>query len=237
MQKESTYFLFTKALVKREYDSCPKEFEAAGNSTLIITERKEDPATPLVFDWSYLSMLNDIIHIEDNKVTLKGDSGTAKSYNLFAQEDEFLRANMYSNYGEVASNIEDFLKRITDKKKNTQNIQNFEDMRKVLDSMPEMRKESGNLNKHYELIDEIIKKVKTRRLLEIGEIEQTLVAKENKNDSFKAISEIIDDEKFSSFDIFRLCVLYNLKYEGDSKSNQLFQKLKERLGPQVGSFN
>jgi vacuolar protein sorting-associated protein 45 len=231
--RASTYTSLTQALVKKEYDANPKEFEQPGNTTLIITERKEDPATPLVFDWSYLSMLNDIIHVEDNKVTLKGDGTTPKSYNLFAQEDEFLRNNMYSNYGEVASNIEDFLKRITDKKKNTQNIQNFEDMRKVLDTMPEMRKESGNLNKHYELIDEIIKKVKTRRLLEIGEIEQTLVAKESKNDSFKAINEIIDDEKFSSFDIFRLCVLYNIKYEGDSKANQLFQKLKERLGPQV----
>lgn len=178
-------------------------------------------------------MLNEIIHIEDNKVNLKGEGTPAKSYNLFAEEDEFLKTNMYSNYGEVASNIEDFLKRITDKKKNTQNIQNFEDMRKVLDSMPEMRKESGNLNKHYELIDELIKKVKGRRLLEIGEIEQTLVAKEDKSGSFKSINEIIDDEKFSSFDIFRLCVLYNLKYEGDTKSAQLFQKLKERLGAQV----
>lgn len=232
--KVSTYSRLTQAIIKREYETCPNAFEQPGNTTLIITERKEDPATPLVFDWSYLSMLNDIVHIEDNKVTLKGEGTAAKSYNLFAEEDEFLRNNRYSNYGEVASNIEDFLKRITDKKKSSQNIQNFEDMRKVLDTMPEMRKESGNLNKHYELIDEIIKKVKARRLLEIGEIEQTLVAKENKNDSFKAINEIIDDEKFSSFDILRLCVLYNLKYEGDSKANQLFQKLKERLGAQVG---
>ena len=112
-------------------------------------ERKEDPVTPLVFDWSYLSMLNDIVHIEDNKVNLRLDDGNEKAYNLFAEEDEFLRDNRYSNYGEVASNIEDFLKRISDKKKMTQNIQNFEDMRKVLDDMPEMRKESGNLNKHY----------------------------------------------------------------------------------------
>jgi vacuolar protein sorting-associated protein 45 len=179
-------------------------------------------------------MLNDIVHIEDNKVNLRLDDGKEKAYNLFAEEDEFLRDNRYSNYGEVASNIEDFLKRITDKKKMTQNIQNFEDMRKVLDDMPEMRKESGNLNKHYELIDELIKKVKMRRLLEIGEIEQTLVAKESKSESFKAIYDIIDDEKFSTFDILRLCVLYNLKYEGDSKAAQLVAKLKDRLGPQVG---
>ena len=149
---------------------------------------------------------------------------------MFAEEDEFLRENRYSNYGEVASNIEDFLKRISDKKKSTQNINSFEDMKKVLDSMPEMRRESGNLNKHYELIDELIKKIKLRRLLDIGEIEQSLVAKENKNESFKAISDIIPDEKFSSFDLLRLCVLFNLKYEGDPKAAQLFSRLKERLG-------
>ena len=154
---------------------------------------------------------------------------------MFAEEDEFLKQNRYSNYGEVASNIEDFLKKISDKKKNTQNINSFEDMKKVLDSLPEMRRESGNLNKHYELIDELIKKIKLRRLLDLGEIEQSLVAKENKNDSFKAILDIISDEKYASFDLLRLCVLFNLKYEGDPKAAQLFAKLKERLGPENAS--
>ena len=179
-------------------------------------------------------MLNELLHIEDNKVTLKGEAGTpGKSYNLFAEEDVFLQENRYSNYGEVASNIEGYLKKVSDRKKSSQNIASFEDMRKVLDSMPELRRESGNLNKHYELIEEVIKKVKARRLLEVGEIEQSLVAKENKAESLKEISDLIPDEKFSSFDILRLVTLYSLKYEGDAKANQLYAKLKERLGPEV----
>lgn len=220
--------------MKRECELSAKEFDSMSSATLLITERKEDPITPLVFDWSYISLLNELIHVDDNKVNLKGEEGMPnKSYNLFAEEDEFLRENLYSNYGEVASNIETFVKKVSDKKKN-QAITNFEDMKKVLDSMPEMRRESGNLSKHYELIGEIIKKVKTRRLLEIGEIEQTLVSKEQKNESLKAITDLIPDEKYSSFDILRLVILYSLKYEGDPKAGQLYQKLKERLGPDVG---
>jgi vacuolar protein sorting-associated protein 45 len=106
----------------------------------------------------------------------------------------------------------------------------------VLDSLPEMRKESGNLTKHYELIGEIIKKVNLRKLMQIGEIEQTLVAKETKADSYKSINDLIDDPGVSSFDILKLCVLFNLKYEGDPKSAQLFSKLKQRLGNGVKHF-
>ena len=227
-------------LLKKEYDLNGKEFDQQSVTTLIITERKEDPVTPLVFDWSYLSMLNDILHIDENKINVKTNSASPnkvevnqpQSYNLFADEDEFLRENRYSNYGEVASNIENYLKRVADKKKGTENIQNFEDMKKVLDSLPEMRRQSSNLNKHYELIEEIIKSVKQRKLLDVGEVEQTLLVKDSKGDSFKAIVELAD-QGIGTFDLLRLCALYSLRYEGDSRCNQLQAKLKERLTGEV----
>jgi vacuolar protein sorting-associated protein 45 len=87
-------------------------------------ERKEDPVTPLVFDWSYMSMLNELVHIEDNKASIKGSS-TSKAYNLFLGEDEFLRENLYSNYGEVASNIQLFLEKVSNKKKSTESAESF----------------------------------------------------------------------------------------------------------------
>jgi len=36
---------------------------------------------------------------------------------MFAEEDLFLKANRYSNYGEVASNLKDFLQEMSEKKK------------------------------------------------------------------------------------------------------------------------
>lgn len=147
-----------------------------------------------------------------------------------------MRQNRYSNYGEVASSIQEFLERVSMKKKSTQDVKNFEDMKKVLDSLPEMRRESSNLNKHYELIEEIIKKVKQRKLLEVGEVEQTLLAKDAKGDSFKAIMEL-SEQGIETFDFLRLCILFNLKYEGDSRSSQLMARLREKVGGEVSQGN
>ena len=69
--------LTDQIILRKEYESNPKDFDQTP-ATLIISERKEDPITPLVFDWSYLSMLNEIIHIEDNKVVLKHEGGAPK---------------------------------------------------------------------------------------------------------------------------------------------------------------
>lgn len=36
------------------------DFEAKNRSLVIVTERKEDPITPLIFGWTYLDMLNEV---------------------------------------------------------------------------------------------------------------------------------------------------------------------------------
>lgn len=57
-----------QTMVTREWGSNKQQFDSA-NTTLIITERSEDPATPLVFDWSYLSMIHECLGLDENKVT------------------------------------------------------------------------------------------------------------------------------------------------------------------------
>jgi vacuolar protein sorting-associated protein 45 len=76
---------------------------------------------------------------------------------MFAEEDPFLKANRYSNYGEVASNLKDFLQEMSEKKKTQLNIEKLEDMQKALNSMPEVKKEAGNANKHVDIVGDLSK--------------------------------------------------------------------------------
>lgn len=108
-----------KNLLAREITSQPKEFEK-DRSTLIILERKEDPVTPLVFDWSYISMVHECFGLDGNKTQVSG-----KDYNMYIEDDQFLKENLYSNYGEVASNLKDFLQEVANKKKQNLNIEKF----------------------------------------------------------------------------------------------------------------
>ena len=55
------------AILNLEVNSNKKEFDGS-RTTLIITERKEDPATPVVFDWSYLSMIHECLGMDNNRV-------------------------------------------------------------------------------------------------------------------------------------------------------------------------
>lgn len=195
--------------------------------------------TPLLFDWSYASILHEFFHLNDNRVVLRQAAGD-KAYNLFIEEDKFFRDNMYSNYGEVATNVSRYLQEVSGKKKNMQNMQNiesFDDMKRVMDLMPEMKKESSNLSKHFELVQEMITKVQERGLLQISEVEQNLVSKDAKDDSYKSILRMIENERVNAIDALRLVILFALRFEGDNKAGQLYSKLKERLGLEVDLFH
>ena len=44
---------------------------------------------------------------------------------MFIEEDQFLKENLYSNYGEVASNLREFLQSMSEKKKANLQIDKF----------------------------------------------------------------------------------------------------------------
>lgn len=227
-----------QSLLKRVYELWGHQSDTPSNTcTLLLMERKEDPVTPLLFDWSYSSILHEFFTINDNRVILK-QAGKEKAYNLFVEEDKFFKDNMYSNYGEVATNVSHYLQEVTSKKKNMQNMQtieSFDDMKKVMDLMPEMKKESSNLSKHFELVQEMISKVQERGLLQVSEVEQNLVSKDMKDESFKTILRMIDNDRVNALDVLRLVILFGLRYEGDSKTSQLYTKLRERFGAEVAT--
>lgn len=108
-----------KNQLDREYIAQPKHLQR-GRSTLLILDRSEDPATPLVFDWSYLSMIHELFGLEGNRTT-----ANRKEYNMYIEDDSFLKSNVYSNFGEVASNLKDFLQRVAEKKQKNLTIEKF----------------------------------------------------------------------------------------------------------------
>jgi vacuolar protein sorting-associated protein 45 len=145
---------------------------------------------------------------------------------MFAEEDPFLKGNRYSNYGEVASNLKDFLQEMSEKKKTQVNIERLEDMQKALNSMPEVKKEAGNANKHVDIVGDLSKQINIRKLLMVGEVEQTMLAKDQKSDSYKEIVNLMEDAGVKTYDLMRLILLFCVKYEGDSKANELKELLR-----------
>jgi len=46
------------------------QFEKDSRCLLLITDRREDPITPLLSQWTYQAMLHELIGINENRVDL-----------------------------------------------------------------------------------------------------------------------------------------------------------------------
>jgi len=138
----------------------------------------------------------------DQKNTDK--SKAAQEYNLFIEEDTFYKQNLYSNYGEVATNLKQFLEKVSLNQKMKVKIENFEDMQTALNSMPELRKESGNASKHVELTSQLTREINKRQLLKISVLEQDITTKDNKTECFEELIQIIRDQEVKFYDKIRL---------------------------------
>ena len=78
------------------------------DTTLLILDRREDPVTPLLNQWTYQAMIHELLGLKNNKVDLKHLSHLSdemKEVVLSWDEDEFFRKIMFSNFGDVADAI------------------------------------------------------------------------------------------------------------------------------------
>ena len=195
------------------------------NNLLIITERKEDPITPLLFHWNYQSILHELFGIDCNKVKVQD-----KEYNLNLQHDDFYKDNWPNNYGDFIMNLKKRVEELSKKKQNNKEIKNFEDMQKLLTQMPDIKKDTNITTKHFTIIDEISKQITKRDLLELAKLEQDIAAKDNRRDHFNQVVEVLAKKNVNMYDKFRLVCLFCLKYEKTDNAISL-QKMFEEQHP------
>ena len=75
---------------------------------LLVLDRKQDPITPLLNQWTYQAMVHELLGINNNRVDLKHLdhlSAEMKEVVLSSEDDGFYSRIMYKNFGEVAEEI------------------------------------------------------------------------------------------------------------------------------------
>lgn len=79
---------------------------------LLILDRRDDPVTPLLNQWTYQAMVHELLGINNNRINLSHVPGVTKDLQevvLSAEHDEFYANNMYNNFGEIGTNIKDLM--------------------------------------------------------------------------------------------------------------------------------
>lgn len=200
---------------------------------LLILDRRDDPVTPLLNQWTYQAMVHELIGIQDNKVDLRSIGDFPKDQQevvLSSEQDTFFKANMYENFGDIGMNIKRMVDEFQQVAKSNQSIQTIEDMARFVENYPEYKKMHGNVSKHVTLVTEMSKMVEERKLMLVSETEQELACNGGQGAAFEAVTNLLNNENVSDIDRLRLVMLYALRYEKDSPVQlmQLFNKLASR---------
>lgn len=194
-----------------------------GNCTLIILDRRDDPITPLLNQWTYQSMIHELIGINNHRVKLE----IGEEVVISPDQDEFLGKNMYKNYGEMAEELNKLVDEFKVKNKSQAKVESIEDMQKFMEEFPEFKKYSGNVTKHVNIMGEVSKKVNLKKLFQVSEVEQDIAIKSAKSDHTKNVEEILEDPDVDTLEKVRLVIIYALRYEGDKNIKRFKDLLKD----------
>lgn len=88
---------------------------------------------------------------------------------------------------------------------------------------------SGNVSKHVTLVGELSRKVGVGKLLEVGELEQSLAVSDNHSSDVRMLEQIVTDPSLTCEYKTKLVLLYALRYEKSqgNKIQQFVESLKQ----------
>ncbi|KAI9291831.1 Sec1-like protein [Neoconidiobolus thromboides FSU 785] len=198
---------------------------------LLILDRKSDPITPLLMQWTYQAMIHELLTINNGRVDMSSTPDISKDLKeivLNIQQDPFYNSNLYMNFGDLGANIKKYVDEYQVKTKNQSKIESIADMKRFVEEYPEFRKLAGNVSKHVALVSELSRLVGIFKLLEVSELEQSLACNDQHNVDFKNIIKLIQDKKIGDSYKLKLAMLYCLRYEKSPSLNaqQLFAEMK-----------
>ncbi|KAE9374471.1 Sec1-like protein [Stipitochalara longipes BDJ] len=183
---------------------------------LLILDRRDDPITPLLTQWTYQAMVHELLGIQNGRVDLSDVPDVRpelKEVVLSQDQDPFFKKNMYLNFGDLGGNIKDYVEQYQSKTKNSSNIESIADMKRFIEEYPEFRKLSGNVSKHVTLVGELSRKVGAENLLEVSEVEQSLACNDNHANDLKNVQRLIQSPAVTPDSKLRLVALYSLRYD------------------------
>mmetsp|Transcript_44610 Transcript_44610/g.104881 ORF Transcript_44610/g.104881 Transcript_44610/m.104881 type:complete len:530 (+) Transcript_44610:1-1590(+) len=186
---------------------------------LLIMDRKDDPVTPLLSQWTYQAMVHELFGVSNNRVDLREIShvpSDLKELVLAPEQDQFYRENMYSTFGDLGERLGEIMKEFQRQTQQNMAVESIGDMQRFVESYPEFRKFKGNVSRHITLTSELARIIADRNLMELSILEQHLACVHDHKEAFRRVQAMLDHVKITHFDRLRLVMLYSLRYEAEA---------------------
>ena len=198
----------------------PELFDYKARETVILlTDRADDPVTPLLTPWTYQAMLHEHVGLVDNRLSLPGQK-EEESYVFCQTDDRFYAANIFSNWGDLCINVKAYV----DQYKATMNIDRstatVEELKELVNKLPQAKQLTGAVTKHASVVNHLSEVIKKRHLLDISLLEQNMLADSAASDHWARLQALHANKDIDRTDIARLALIYNLRYEKTAKGSK-----------------
>ena len=217
--------------LEKEYTQNHKNFKD-GNVEILILDRRDDPITPLIYNWSYLSLVEELISIQSNSVEV---SGQFKQPQIFSRSsgDSFLDSNWHSNYGEVSKELSRLQDEMLRKRKVDMSKASLDDMKDMMLKMPELKKQYSELDKHTKITQRLSNLIDSRALMDLSELQQDISVENDKGEQMDRVINMLTNPKIIETDKIKLCMLYCIKYSDDNDRVQGIKNYMKKKGLKV----
>lgn len=183
---------------------------------LLVLDRRDDPITPLLTQWTYQAQVHDLLGIHNGRVDLSNVPDIRpelKEVVLTPDQDPFFARTMYQNFGDLGSTIKEYVSQYSNKSKSTAELNSIDDMKRFVEDYPEFRKLSGNVSKHVTLVSELSRLVSTHNLLDVSELEQSLACNPNNHlQDTKTLQTLLANPAIRPENKLRLVAIYALRH-------------------------
>mmetsp|Transcript_32913 Transcript_32913/g.79619 ORF Transcript_32913/g.79619 Transcript_32913/m.79619 type:complete len:581 (-) Transcript_32913:53-1795(-) len=199
---------------------------------LLVLDRRDDPVTPLLSQWTYQAMVHELLGLNNHRVILKGAPNITEDLEevvLSSGQDKFFAANRHKNFGELGENIQELLQNYQKQtaQHNTSNLNTIEDMQAFMDKFPELRSQSHNVSKHVAIMGELARLVDVCSLMDVSQFEQELACADDHTAHWRELMEKLGSPRVKIPDKLRLGLLYALRYETSGNLHMVQQAMKK----------
>eukprot|EP01116_Phalansterium_solitarium_P000020 TRINITY_DN10010_c0_g1_i1.p1 TRINITY_DN10010_c0_g1~~TRINITY_DN10010_c0_g1_i1.p1 ORF type:complete len:557 (-),score=183.72 TRINITY_DN10010_c0_g1_i1:46-1716(-) len=183
---------------------------------LLIMDRREDPVTPLLTQWTFQAMVHELIGITNGRVDLsfvKDIKPDMKEIVLNPDQDQFYKQHMFANFGDLGAAVKALVDEFQVKAKSNEAINSLEAIKKFVENFPAFKQQSGNVTKHVTLMTELSHLIDSRHLLRVSELEQSLANTNDRAMHLRNVKDCLAEPDILPDDKVRLALLYVLRYE------------------------
>ena len=193
-------------------------FSRGEGPVLLILDRRDDPVTPLLSQWTYQAMVHQLLGLHGNRVSLKGRPNVVKDNEevvLSCTQDGFFAKHQYANFGDLGAAIKGLLDDYQKQVQLNEKITSIEDMQNFIKRFPAFKSQSINVSKHVAIMTELSRLVDTCSLMDVAQLEQELACNDEHSSQFRDLMEMLSNPRVKPADKLRSGLLYALRYEGN----------------------